>query len=237
MYPDDIQTAIKAEAAKRRVSTETVEGWLEQHTSQFNFPITSWGVGHAAEYNDPNDPHVMVKSASHTLNRIAATYWARAAGAYVPEAIDYFDSMEKWDATEFAKRYPITLPTDDEGMIDSLKLTNATFAGNLQRALMFDTQAAIAEASVWGGDDNWYDYLPNGMLQLVSLQGEEWAVVWADIWNTHPYGDDRYYSDEIEEDEQERLDNIEEALAERWGFFLQDVTSGFVVSLMRKHNN
>lgn len=237
-YPDDVKAKIESVAAEREMTFEQVETAVKNYNEKMGrfipTEIAPYVVELAVSYADGNDPDAMADSAGFMLRRIAAAYWAQAAKVHVPDALRYFDSMEKWDAGEFAKKYPITLPTNEEGLIDGVELGNSDISGTLQRAIMFDLQAEIAWASTHGGDDNWFDYLPNGIIQLQQMQAEDWATIWADVWNNHPYGDSRYYSDDISEEEQDRLDNIEEKLAERYGFFLQDVTSGFIYYFMRR---
>lgn len=236
-YSDETQARIESVAREREMTVEQVATALENYNdrmSGFFGPILNpapYQVDLAITSADANDPQIAVLSAELILQRIAATYWAEAANVHIPDALRFFDAMPKWDAKAFAERFPITLPTTPDGMIDAQALTNSIYEGSLQRALMFDTQAAIAHASTWGGDDNWFDYLPNGIMQLQSLQSEDWVNAWVDIWNTHPYGivDDQNLSDEEEEDNAD----YEETLAEKYGFFIQDVTSNFHFSLFR----
>jgi hypothetical protein len=238
-YPDNVTNKIVSVAREREMTFAQVESALENYNRKMsgfipNENVAPYQVELAVTYADVNDPGMIVKPAQNLLQRIAATYWADAAGAHIPDALRYFDRMEKWDASLFASIYPVTLPTTPEGMIDARRMALYDQINSLQRALMFDTQAEIALASTQGGDDTWFDYLPNGILQLSSLQSEGWETIWADIWNNHPYGTDRYYGDDTPDDEQEALDDVEERLAEQYGFYLQDVTSGFHSALFRK---
>jgi hypothetical protein len=235
-YSADVEAKIVSIATAREMTFSQVASALENYNEKMGrfIPtenVAPYQVELAITYADANEPDLIANSAANLLFRCAATYWARAAGAHVPDAMRFFDSMEKWDAQEFARKYPITLPTNDEGLIDGLALANSDISGTLQRAIMFDLQADIAVTSTQGGDDTWFDYLPNGILQLQSMQAEDWTYIWADIWNTHPFG----LSDDDREEYEEADDDVEEKLAEKYGFYIQDVTSGFIYYFMRPH--
>jgi hypothetical protein len=198
----------------------------EYHTGKFGnpdrdpYPIF---IEHAVSKLDPYKIGPLVNDAHTNMYRAALTLWARAGGYKASEVLNWFESKistyghihrfpyseNVWD--EFDNLFPIRLPLDDEGKVDATQLDQMT---DLQRAWLTAQSAEVAETcATGGGDDTWFDYLPNGILTLASLQSEEWATVWADIINTLR-----------DKDEDERFD-AEEALAEKYDFFIQDTTT------------
>jgi hypothetical protein len=204
----------------------------EYHTGRFGnpdrdpYPVF---IEHAVEALDPFKTGPLVETAYHNLYRTALKSWARQGGYNVSNIWKWLDdkleqyggihhfpySDNVWD--EFASLFPIELPRDEHGKVDPAKLDQMT---DLQRALITSQAAEVAETCAHGGgDDTWFDYLPNGILTLRALQSEEWATVWADYINTIEAA-----PDEDGDDWEERM-GVEEQLAERYDFFIQDTTS------------
>ena len=186
-------------------------------------------IEHAVESIDPFKVSPVVMSAHTNLYRAALTYWARQGNYKVSAALKWFDSViEKygnlnrvphsanvWE--EFFKTFPIELPRDEAGKVDAAALDQMT---DLQRALITAQSAEVAETcATGGGDDTWFDYLPNGIITLSKLQTEDWAAIWADYINTMEAA-----PDEDGEDWEARME-VEEQLAEKYDLFIQDCTT------------
>ena len=174
-----------------------------------------------------------IENARKDAYRAAMRYWAQAGKYDEQEVVDWFNAhiaiyptldhvpYENSPWTAFFLTYPIELPRDAEGKVDVQHEFFKEFGDNWQRALITSQAAEVMrECALGGGDDTWFDYLPNGIKLLEALQSEEWAIIIKDYI-------DNVLSLDREEDEDER-DDMEETMAERWGFFMQDTTSPLV---------
>lgn len=203
----------------------------EFHTGRWGNPDRDpypYFIESAISNIDPFKDNVLVESAHTNLYKAALKHWARQGGYPVSAVWEWWDakiaeygtkgrfpySANVWD--EFAQTWPIDLPRDDDGKVDPKQLDEMT---DLQRAWITAQSAEVAEqCALGGGDDTWFDYLPNGILTLSKLQTEEWAEVWADYINTMAAAPD-------DEDDWDARSDVEEALAEKYDFFIQDCTT------------
>lgn len=189
-------------------------------------------IEHAVADLDPFKSTPLVMSAHTNLYRVALKYWARQGGYPVSKVWAWFDakvakygdlnhvpySDKIWD--EFANLFPITLPRDADGKVDATKLDQMT---DFQRALITAQSAEVAETcALGGGDDTWFDYLPNGILTLAALQDEGWAPTWAEYINGMEKAKAKALAENDDEDE---LYEAEEELSDKLGFFIQDTTT------------
>lgn len=191
-------------------------------------------IEHALSYLDPFNERKIMDDARTLQYRVALKFWARQGGYKVSEVWEWFDSViakyrdidhipyadDVWG--EFERRWPITLPRDENG-IDARALDQMT---DLQRALITSQAAEVAHTcATGGGDDTWFDYLPAGIETLAHLQAEDWADVFARYINVMSA-----LSEEDMDRESEDMDNetTEEKLADELGFYIMDVTSHLV---------
>lgn len=180
----------------------------------------------------PINPATIIETARKDAYRAAMQYWAEAGGYDREKVVKWFDGniavyetldhipydSQVWET--FFAIYPIELPMK-EGKVDLQHKFWAEFGGSWQRALITAQAAEVMrECALGGGDDTWFDYLPNGIKLLEALQSEEWAIIIKD------YVDNVTTLDR--EDDEDARDEAEEAIAERWGFFVQDTTSPLV---------
>lgn len=188
-------------------------------------------ITHAIQSIDPFNDARLVHDARRNLYKASLKYWARQGGYNVSEVWEWFDALiEKYGDldripyadnvwTEFKSRFAIKIPRTEDGLVDATKLDQMT---DLQRALIASQSAEVAETcALGGGDDTWFDYLPNGILTLASLQSEEWATVFADYI-------DKMATIPDDDDDLDIQMDVEEKLAEDHGFFIMDVTSHLV---------
>lgn len=181
----------------------------------------------------PTRPATIIENARKDAYRAAMQYWALAGQYDTQEVVKFFDDnigcYETLDLvpynpspwTTFFETYPIELPRDEFGKVDIEGEFFREFGDNWQRALITSQAAEVMrDCALGGGDDTWFDYLPNGIKLLEALQSEEWALVIKD------YVDNVTSLDR--EDDEDARDDMEETMAERWGFFMQDCTSPLV---------
>ena len=167
--------------------------------------------------------HRILEQSRKDLYRVALSYWAEAGGydnneiqAWFNDLLETYPSIDHipynepvWES--FFVRWPINLPRNAEGKVDTAALDQMTF---LQRALITAQAAEVAETcATGGGDDTWFDYLPAGIRLLESLQSEEWATVFAEYVDTIASLDD-----------DERMD-AEIEFDNRGNFYVMDVTT------------
>ena len=193
-------------------------------------------IEHAVSDIDPFPVTPLVMSGHTALYRTAITFWAREGNYKVSDALKWFDSViakygdlnhvpysaNVWE--EFFTTFPIELPRDENGKVDASALDQMS---GLQRALITAQSAEVAETcALGGGDDTWFDYLPNGVITLSKLQTEDWAAIWADYINTMeaaPSDDDDNWEARME---------VEEQLAEKYDLFIQDCTTPLLMHFL-----
>lgn len=165
-----------------------------------------------------------VFAAVKATRRAMGYYWARA-GKYKVSAVHHWLAVNKWNYQEFFAEFPITLPKTPEGLIDGQAMQDDVDNNYeiLNRALILDQEAEILRVSaLGGGDDTWFDYLPDAINVLSAMQSEFWYHTFAFVWN-NPHVFHNTPEDEELQDKFEEISN-------RVGFFLMDYTSGLIES-------
>lgn len=169
------------------------------------------------KYRQPNVAEIMTHAETHaarrylqpavdlavaTMRRSVAYYWALASNSRPADVIAWV-SDNVWNATSFVAAFPMSLPMSPEGLVDEYELGNIDY---LDRALLLDQEINVYETSATGGgDDTWFDYLPDAIMVIPALQAEDWNVNVAFILNNiHIF------------------DNTDEKNYERFGFTLMD---------------
>lgn len=213
------------------------EAWAtyRERVKQYREPDLSTELESVANDVSPHQPELMIRSTIDTYRRAAIIQWARAARVPASTVLTWYDTEtikakaeNKYASVSMitlGKQFPVELPRDDDGMID-LNLLPDTYNDPLNRALIYDQLAEVNYAMTWGGDDNWFDYLPDGLAILTMLQAENWYDSLTIILNNpHTY-------QTIDDDE---VNDEREAFHERFfdlsAISMQDVVSGFIYAL------
>lgn len=184
-------------------------------------PMLPSDVEYVAEMLTPHQPGEAVRAGVLPMKRSAAIYWARAARVPASRVLAFIDeghaaSQYKGDRDidmgKIAKAFPIELPED---------LSEWRYNSDFQKALLFDQLAEVNLAMTYGGDDNWFDYLPDGIAILSHLQSESWDDMLLYVRNNWELF--------AEYDE----DKIHPAYSD---MSFQDVVSGLLLSVLPERN-
>ena len=129
----------------------------------------------AAELSRWQPEKIVVAHTMPALREAAMIEWSRYVGVPVSET-------KAWDAAHpqrdnsllaFGHNYRPDIFFPD-GKASADELARDRYNSHLQKALIYDQLRAVTEATTFGGDDNWFDYLPGGIAILRYLQSEFW---------------------------------------------------------------
>lgn len=163
-----------------------------------------------------------------SMHRITAYHWAVATKSNMVDVLTWFED-HNWNAREFVKAFPITLPRSDDGLVDPSQFD---LADALNLALVTDQQAHIFESTAAGaGDDAWFDYIPDAIQMLSALQAENWAEVVAFLINNpHVFSYAHPDPDDV-------IANTRQSITDKLGFVIMDDASGLLLAMMPEIDN
>lgn len=186
---------------------------------------------------------IVSMNALPALYKATAVHWANAARVPVDDVLKWvFASTTVSDNTygygrhvecdlgEMVKAFPVELPRNDAGLIDLTDwMKMPDWLDDMNRALIHGQLAVVTNDIAWGGgDDAWYDYIPDGLAVLTALQSESWNSTFTFVFNNI-----NLYHADWPEDEEGTFEDAK--VRHEADFFLMDTTTSMIDALADQH--
>lgn len=186
---------------------------------------------------------IVSMNALPALYKATAIHWAAAARVPVDNVLKWVDDHTtigdntfgygrhvECDLGEMVKAFPVELPRNDAGLIDLTNhRNNPDWLDDMNRALIHGQLAVVTNDIAWGGgDDAWFDYIPDGLAVLTALQSEFWNTPFTFVFNNM----NLYHADWPEDQE----GTFEDAKARHEAdFYIMDTVTPMLYALADEH--
>lgn len=249
LTPEQFDAAIRDAAYRFDVAEDVLRREHAQWISEISRPSGLWDIEIVAERLCPHNPATIIeKGTVLPMKRAAAIQWAWAVRKPASEVLAWFDANTKpnsyngileVDMLELGKAFPFDVPKTN-GLLN-LNALDDSLNHPINRALVYDQLAEVNGCITSGGDDSWFDYIPDAIAIFSHLQAENWADVFTFVLNNfHTWG----YPDLNVPNPMEAMDELQDKwdtekdrlMGEADDMSFQAHVSGLLMSMIPEHD-